>query len=118
MPAPVVGRPARRVAGSFPPPSARPHLARLESLGQRGIKLGLAAIDAVCGRLGRPERRVPPVLVAPVPPAPPVALTTEPKLEVEPVEPSLAPAAPPTPAKPTETATVAPSAEAAMMLSA
>lgn len=64
MPPPVVGRPARRVAGSFPPPSARPHLARLESLGQRGIKLGLAAIDAVCERLGRPERRVPPVLVA------------------------------------------------------
>jgi dihydrofolate synthase/folylpolyglutamate synthase len=41
-----------------------PHLARLESLGQRGIRLGLAAIDAVCERLGRPERRVPPVLVA------------------------------------------------------
>ena len=28
------------------------------------MKLGLAAIDAVCERLGRPERRVPPVLVA------------------------------------------------------
>jgi dihydrofolate synthase/folylpolyglutamate synthase len=41
-----------------------PHLARLESLGQRGIRLGLAAIDAVCDRLGRPERRVPSVLVA------------------------------------------------------
>ena len=41
-----------------------PHLARLESLGQRGIRLGLAAIDAVCERLGRPERRIPPVLVA------------------------------------------------------
>ncbi|HKD18539.1 MAG TPA: Mur ligase family protein [Thermoanaerobaculia bacterium] len=41
-----------------------PHLARLESLGQRGIRLGLAAIDAVCERLGRPERRVPSVLVA------------------------------------------------------
>ena len=39
-------------------------LERLESLGQRGMKLGLAAIDAVCGRLGRPERRVPSVLVA------------------------------------------------------
>jgi dihydrofolate synthase / folylpolyglutamate synthase len=43
---------------------ALPHLARLESLGQRGIRLGLAAIDAVCERLGRPERRVPSVLVA------------------------------------------------------
>jgi dihydrofolate synthase/folylpolyglutamate synthase len=41
-----------------------PHLARLASLGQRGIRLGLAAIDAVCERLGRPERRVPSVLVA------------------------------------------------------
>ena len=39
-------------------------LERLESLGQRGMKLGLAAIDAVCERLGRPERRVPSVLVA------------------------------------------------------
>ena len=39
-------------------------LARLESLGLRGMKLGLAAIDAVCGRLGRPERAVPSVLVA------------------------------------------------------
>jgi dihydrofolate synthase/folylpolyglutamate synthase len=43
---------------------ARPHLARLESLGQRGIRLGLSAIDAVCERLGRPETRVPSVLVA------------------------------------------------------
>jgi dihydrofolate synthase/folylpolyglutamate synthase len=41
-----------------------PHLARLDSLGQRGIRLGLAAIDAVCERLGRPERRLPSVLVA------------------------------------------------------
>ncbi|HEY6097918.1 MAG TPA: bifunctional folylpolyglutamate synthase/dihydrofolate synthase, partial [Anaeromyxobacter sp.] len=39
-------------------------LVRLESLGLRGMKLGLAAIDAVCGRLGRPERAVPCVLVA------------------------------------------------------
>lgn len=39
-------------------------LARLESLAPRGMKLGLAAIDAVCGRLGRPERSVPAVLVA------------------------------------------------------
>jgi len=40
------------------------HLSRLESLGQRGIRLGLAAIDAVCERLGRPERRFRSVLVA------------------------------------------------------
>lgn len=64
MPAPPVGRAIGRLTGPFPPPSARPHLARLESLGQRGMRLGLAAIDAVCERLGRPERRVPPVLVA------------------------------------------------------
>jgi dihydrofolate synthase/folylpolyglutamate synthase len=45
--------------------SARlPSLSRLESLDLRGIRLGLAAIDAVCERLGRPERRVPSVLVA------------------------------------------------------
>ena len=43
---------------------SRPHLSRLESLGQRGIRLGLSAIDAVCERLGRPEARVPSVLVA------------------------------------------------------
>ena len=30
----------------------------------RGMRLGLAAIDAVCERLGRPERAVPSVLVA------------------------------------------------------
>ncbi len=41
-----------------------PGLARLESLDLRGMKLGLAAIDAVCERLGRPERRVESVLVA------------------------------------------------------
>jgi len=41
-----------------------PHRTRLEALGQRGIRLGLAAIDSVCERLGRPERRVPSVLVA------------------------------------------------------
>ena len=40
-----------------------PGLARLETLGQRGIKLGLAAIDAVCARLGRPERSFPSILV-------------------------------------------------------
>ncbi len=40
------------------------HLARLEGLGQRGVRLGLSAIDAVCERLGRPERAVPGVLVA------------------------------------------------------
>jgi dihydrofolate synthase/folylpolyglutamate synthase len=47
-----------------PPASDLPHLHRLESLGQRGVRLGLAAIDAVCERLGRPERRVSSVLVA------------------------------------------------------
>lgn len=41
-----------------------PALNRLQSLDIRGIRLGLAAIDAVCERLGRPERRVPSVLVA------------------------------------------------------
>jgi dihydrofolate synthase / folylpolyglutamate synthase len=46
------------------PPASLPHLRRLESLGQRGIRLGLSAIDAVCERLGRPERGVPSVLVA------------------------------------------------------
>lgn len=45
-------------------PRDLPHLARLDSLGIRGIKLGLAAIDAVCQRLGRPERKVESVLVA------------------------------------------------------
>jgi len=39
------------------------HLARLEALDIRGIKLGLAAIDALCERLGRPERAYPTVLV-------------------------------------------------------
>ncbi len=39
-------------------------LARLESLSVRGMKLGLAAIDQLCARLDRPERRVPSVLVA------------------------------------------------------
>ncbi|HEY1434652.1 MAG TPA: Mur ligase family protein, partial [Thermoanaerobaculia bacterium] len=42
----------------------RRSLDRLESLGQRGMKLGLAAIEAVCARLDRPERRIPSVLVA------------------------------------------------------
>ncbi len=65
MPPPAVGRAAGGVGEPrTPPPSALPHLERLESLGQRGMKLGLAAIDAVCERLGRPERRVPSVLVA------------------------------------------------------
>src|SRR5262249_62182100 len=40
-----------------------PGLARLETLGQRGIRLGLAAIDAVCSRLGRPERSFPSILI-------------------------------------------------------
>jgi len=44
--------------------SSNPNLRRLESLGQRGIRLGLSAIDAVCERLGRPERTVPSVLIA------------------------------------------------------
>ena len=39
-------------------------LSRLESLAPRGMKLGLAAIDAVCERLGRPETAVPAVLIA------------------------------------------------------
>ena len=40
-----------------------PFLERLQGLDVRGIKLGLEAIDAVCARLGRPERTVPCVLV-------------------------------------------------------
>jgi dihydrofolate synthase/folylpolyglutamate synthase len=44
--------------------TAHPALARLESLASRGMKLGLAAIDALCERLDRPERSVPCVLVA------------------------------------------------------
>jgi dihydrofolate synthase / folylpolyglutamate synthase len=48
----------------LPPPASRlPALARLESLGLRGVKLGLSAIGAVCERLGRPERRFPSALV-------------------------------------------------------
>lgn len=39
-------------------------LARLDSLSPRGMKLGLAAIDALCQRLGRPERSAPSVLIA------------------------------------------------------
>ncbi len=38
-------------------------LSRLESLSVRGMKLGLGAIDALCARLGRPERAFPSVLV-------------------------------------------------------
>jgi dihydrofolate synthase / folylpolyglutamate synthase len=41
-----------------------PSFARLDSLLSRGMKLGLAAIDGLCERLGRPERQVPAVLVA------------------------------------------------------
>jgi len=44
--------------------SAYPALQRLESLSVRGMKLGLAAIDALCQRLGRPERQVPSILIA------------------------------------------------------
>lgn len=40
-----------------------PSLDRLEGLSLRGMKLGLGAIDALCERLGRPERKVPSVLV-------------------------------------------------------
>jgi len=47
-----------------PIPPRFPSLARLEALDLRGIKLGLAAIDDVCERLGRPERAVASVLVA------------------------------------------------------
>lgn len=38
-------------------------LERLEGLSPRGMRLGLAAIDAVCERLGRPERAVPSILI-------------------------------------------------------
>ena len=41
-----------------------PSLSRLETLATRGMKLGLAAIDSVCDRLGRPEAAIPSVLVA------------------------------------------------------
>lgn len=39
-------------------------LDRLGSLSIRGMRLGLDAIDALCERLGRPERRVPSILIA------------------------------------------------------
>jgi dihydrofolate synthase/folylpolyglutamate synthase len=53
------------MATRFPLSVSRfPSIVRLESLSLRGMKLGLAAIDAVCQRLGRPERQVPCVLVA------------------------------------------------------
>jgi dihydrofolate synthase/folylpolyglutamate synthase len=49
----------------FPFPVSRfPALARLESLSPRGVRLGLEAIGAACGRLGRPERSVPSLLIA------------------------------------------------------
>jgi dihydrofolate synthase / folylpolyglutamate synthase len=51
-----VSAPARR--------NPLPALERLERLPMRGMRLGLAAIDEVCARLGRPERAVPSVLVA------------------------------------------------------
>jgi dihydrofolate synthase/folylpolyglutamate synthase len=58
-----VGRPEPGIA----PPEGRapdsPSLWRLARLSPRGIKLGLEAIDSVCARLARPERRVPSVLV-------------------------------------------------------
>src|SRR5215470_3813403 len=38
-------------------------LRRLEGLAPRGMKLGLEAIDAICERLDRPERRFPSVLI-------------------------------------------------------
>ena len=47
-----------------PSASRLPSLGRLESLGLRNVKLGLEAIDAVCQRLGRPERQILSVLVA------------------------------------------------------
>ena len=40
-----------------------PGLSRLESLGQRGVRLGLSAIDALCERLSRPERAFPSILI-------------------------------------------------------
>jgi dihydrofolate synthase / folylpolyglutamate synthase len=40
-----------------------PALGRLESLSVRGMRLGLSAIDAVCDRLGRPERAFSSILV-------------------------------------------------------
>jgi dihydrofolate synthase/folylpolyglutamate synthase len=43
--------------------TAYPSLQRLESLELRGMRLGLGVIDALCERLGRPERKVPSVLV-------------------------------------------------------
>ena len=43
--------------------TAYPALARLESLELRGMKLGLGPIEALCLRLGRPERRFPSVLI-------------------------------------------------------
>ena len=52
---------ADRVASGVAP---LPSLARLDALAPRGMKLGLEAIDALCERLGRPERAVPSVLVA------------------------------------------------------
>ncbi|HEY6066057.1 MAG TPA: Mur ligase family protein [Thermoanaerobaculia bacterium] len=52
---------ASRLPSSVP---RLPALARLDALAPRGMKLGLAAIDAVCERLGRPEQTVPSVLVA------------------------------------------------------
>src|SRR5262249_20848461 len=49
----------------LPPSASRlASLRRLESLSLRGMKLGLAAIDELCARLGRPERRLPSILVA------------------------------------------------------
>ena len=41
-----------------------PHLGRLEARGHWGIKCGLENIRALLGRLGRPERCAPVVLVA------------------------------------------------------
>ncbi len=66
LPAPALG-PAPRVTRSGATramTALATALARLEGLSPRGMRLGLEAIDAVCERLGRPERRVPSILVA------------------------------------------------------
>jgi len=53
-----------RLSSRLPPSVSRfASVARLESLAPRGMKLGLGAIDALCERLGRPERKVPAALV-------------------------------------------------------
>ena len=67
VPAPALRQRGLTAARSARPETDAPVFRRSRgstSLDLRGMKLGLAAIDAVCERLGRPERRVPSVLVA------------------------------------------------------